>query len=264
MPAKTATNNIDRLADEHTETLLAVEDVLDKLVKDEDLTLNESLIFERLRWDRATVERQVRRLATVRRLQNEAGTAEDRQVALDRAKAAERQADESLPALREQVAEAQREIARLESEARSRWQLVEHLDGICEKLRKPSALPEHVIAGHRHMIEQRVNPIDAKINRAKARIEHIRILASLNPDSSEHVAIIRRTAHETKGGHPWNVDEIVNGRTRESVDRRVWGEYVDTLASELPDLEQQVAELEEQSAQVRSEVDRMLDHYISD
>lgn len=200
----------------------------------------------------AALERELGRVACVRRHMLAAGTADELAEAQAVASEAARVEAEQRPALETQAAEIADKLKRLAANREAAQVKLEAMRVARDHLREPRLLPSFVRAaleqdGHRIQLGhcQRISELETECT-------VIQQLQRIGPDSRDAQLHLESAAPESLDLH--------NGAAR--IDPQVWRRYVERRALELPELEQQLATARDGLRAALEPVERQRDFYL--
>lgn len=236
-----------------------------------DLDADERAPFELLHFGRDEFEKGVARLARVCKLQEVAGTSEDRTKASEQAAKSAKAAEVQGPGLRLKLLELQGQIEALEGQAKTDAQRVESMAEAVKALRKSA--PEHVLA-------------EANRERQRVKQQFHEELTSLESELSSKegfAAVGTFSANVRVRNEVTGEIEMIPSADKAAALKMCAGSfpeliYVDAnlgkclnvdafrakqreFAAELPGLRERVAKVRQAKADAMAEVDKLLDTY---
>ncbi|HEY2839729.1 MAG TPA: hypothetical protein VGJ26_11290 [Pirellulales bacterium] len=220
-------------------------------------------VFRRLGFDEARVAREISRMWNVLAEKRKAGTSAELQSAEERVKMADAERAEKLPQLQSQIAELQREIARVETAGRDAAAAVERMRNARKRL--VDLAPEHILREHKF----RKASLMANGRQARAPIYartcEIAALLAHNVDSSTNTADFcsRLPAeHPARARFTPTSEGSRVGEYR--FDEQAFLECQEKARVELPELQEQLLKIDAELRDAEAEADEILEFYIPD
>ncbi len=254
---------VDRLADERHKLLDLAEQVLMAAHLPDDIrgfnargnfSTAELTIFDALAWDNNRLAMEACRVIGIRRWQAQAGDSARRAATIAQLKSAQAALADRGPKLQAEIAKLRRELADLEQQAEAAQSAERAQEVALEQLRK---LPSPLVKERHEAALTALAPLRARVAELSGQLNSFSELLALDVER-EPAARQRATLH-AQSACPEIAGDMLASNPAPHTTR--WRAYCESIEQQLPALEQELAETQEQLEQRMQAAAALLDCY---
>jgi hypothetical protein len=245
LDSKRLSEEVQMLGEDQSSDFAFADRMLRKIVhENRQANFTESTYFKgKLNWDQAKINREIRRIGNVARLQAIIGTASQREELESERQTASEILESEGPKLEQQIEKLTRQKAQLEKAASNATRRSSEVAEAMGKLRSPELLRTDVLESFNERVRHFGVAVQSKINALQIEIRHRQICLDKPEDMPEGhwLDAIQRLAPEC-------VETVVSGYRNKKLTDAAWNRKKSQVRAELESMRFEVAALELEKA----------------